>query len=213
MSGVETARKISVTAILLAAGSSRRFGAANKLVADVAGRPVVARVAEALAASGVAEIVVVTGHEAARVEAALGGLRVRLVHNPDHATGIGSSIAAGARALRGSPDGVLVVQGDMPGLPAGLVDRLIDLFRASDGAAIVHPVLPDGGQTSPVLWPGRYLGDLAALSGDRGAKALIGREAAHVRTLALSPAEAELLIDVDTPEALAAARRRLEPEA
>lgn len=199
-----------VRALLLAAGSSRRFGAANKLLQSIGGRTVVAKTCAALAASRVGEIVVVTGSDADAVRAALSGFPVRFAHNDAHAEGIGASIAAGARALGGGTGGVLVVQGDMPGLGAALVDRMIAAFEQARGEAIIVPVLADGTRVSPVLWPDHYVAELAALSGDRGAKSLIAREEGHVRPLPLADDEAALLIDVDTPEALEVVRRRLE---
>lgn len=209
MSANDSARRSGVAAVLLAAGSSRRFGPDNKLLADIGGGPVVARVGAALARSRIDDIVVVTGPDAARVEAALRGCRARFIHNTAFADGIGGSIATGARAVDSGADGVLVVQGDMPGLTTELIDRLIAAFADAGRSRIVFPMLPGGEQANPVLWPSRYLPELAALSGDRGAKPLIARERAHAFAVRLSEAEAAQLIDVDTPEALAIAARRL----
>src|SRR5438105_15789882 len=91
---LQTSSEMAVVAIILAAGRSTRMGAANKLVADIGGEPMVRRVAEAALASAAATVLVVTGHQEAEVRAALAGLGVSFVHNPDYAVGLSSSLKA-----------------------------------------------------------------------------------------------------------------------
>ncbi|MDH3230607.1 MAG: NTP transferase domain-containing protein, partial [Alphaproteobacteria bacterium] len=88
-----------IGAVVLAAGQSRRMGAVNKLLADIDGKPMVARVADAVLASQARPVVVVVGHEASKVRAALAGRDVRLVDNPEFANGISTSLKHGLRAL------------------------------------------------------------------------------------------------------------------
>lgn len=188
---------MSVTAVLLAAGSSRRFGAGNKLLALIDGEPMIRRVARALADSRADEIVVVTGPDSEAIQTALEGLRSRFVANLDHAAGMGRSIAIGIGAVGSDASGVLIVPGDMPLLPADLVDGLISAFESSGHDRIVHPILPDGSQRNPVLWPRRRFADLARLDGPEGAKALL---AADTRArLTVTVADESWLLDVDAP--------------
>ena len=77
-----------VAAVVLAAGRSTRMGAINKLIAEIGGKPLVRIAAEQALASRAKPVIVVTGHERERVEAALAGLPVRFVHNPDYAEGL-----------------------------------------------------------------------------------------------------------------------------
>src|SRR5260370_34574939 len=95
-----------IAAILLAAGTSSRFreagGGATKLVAPLAGKPLVRHAAEAALASRARPLIVVTGHERNAVEAALGGISARFAHNPVYAEGLASSLKAGIAAR--SPD-------------------------------------------------------------------------------------------------------------
>ena len=204
------ATRPQIAAIVLAAGSSRRFGAANKLLAGIDGVPlvarVVARVAESRGENGVADIVVVTGHEREAVAAALEGLAVCLVHNPRHGEGIGTSIAAGIAALGSEVEAALICLADMPETDPALIHQLIAAFAAaaSFGAApiIVPTTGSDRRQGNPVLWPRRHFAALSNLSGDQGAKALIAADAAHVVRIVSDGAAAA--IDLDTPEALAA---------
>src|SRR5690606_920934 len=84
-----------IAALVLAAGSSRRMGAVNKLLATVDGRPLVRIAVEAASRSEADPVVLVTGHERERIEAAVAGLDVLRIHNPDHARGLSTSLRAG----------------------------------------------------------------------------------------------------------------------
>lgn len=190
-----------IGAVLLAAGSSSRFGDENKLVADLDGKPLVRHVAEALSESGIGDLVVVTGHDRDAVEAALGGLDVRFVHNEEWETGMGRSIARGVRALRPDTPAAFVVPGDMPFLTAALLQALAGRCTDAGGDRIVVPTTEDGAQRNPVLWPRRCFDDLAALDGPEGGKALLKR---HWNEAVLVPVtDDSVFADVDTPDDLA----------
>jgi molybdenum cofactor cytidylyltransferase len=196
-----------VAAIVLAAGRSTRMGGPNKLLAEIGGRPLVRIVAEQALASRAAPVTVVTGHERAKVEAALAGLRVRLVHNPDYASGLSTSLKAGLAALPPSADGAIVCLGDMPQVTAALIDRLIDAFDPEHGALVVVPTI-EGKRGNPVVWSRRFFSDLMALEGDVGARHLIATYADVVAEVPVEDAAA--LTDVDTPDALLAVKAELE---
>ena len=188
--------------VLLAAGLSRRFGPSNKLLSEIDGVPLVRLVGERVrTALPNARLIAVTGHEAQLVETALAGVADAFIHNEDFASGIAGSVAAGVKATNASR-GVMVVQGDMPGLDAPLLCRLADAFNASGAKAIVFPETADGRQRTPVIWPADLKGELLALEGDTGAKPLIARHRGRCRPVVTSDPRA--LADLDTPEALAA---------
>lgn len=191
-------------AVVLAAGASTRMGEENKLLAEVAGAPIVRRVIAALADVRIVERMVVTGADAERVRAVLAGAAVRFVHNPDHAEGIASSIRAGAGALPAAIDGALIVPGDMPWLAREDISAVLDAFDPEGGATVCIPVR-NGRRGNPVLWARRHFPALLGLTGDTGGRQLFGRLAAHVRDVPVTGAG--VLIDVDTPDALEAARR------
>jgi molybdenum cofactor cytidylyltransferase len=195
-------RPARIAAVVLAAGRSTRMGAQNKLLADVGGVPMVRRVAEAALESKAQPVLVVTGHQAADVGAALSGLDVRLVANPDYATGLASSLRAGIGAVPEDCEGALILLGDMPGVTAEHVDRLVDVFVEAP-ECIVVPV-HGGRQGNPVLWPRRYFPELLRLDGDAGAKRLIAAHREDVREVDL--ATTRILADIDTPEELARMR-------
>ena len=193
-----------MAAIVLAAGRSTRMGEANKLLADIGGTAMVRRVVEAVLASRARPVLMVTGHQAADVAAAIAGLDVTPVANPDYATGLSSSLRAGVRSLPEDCDGVLFVLGDMPRISPEHLDRLIAAFGAEEGAAVIVPVRA-GRRGNPVLWPAMYFEELLQLEGDAGARRLFAAHAGAVREIDLGTDA--IFVDVDTPEALARERR------
>ncbi len=197
----------AIAAVVLAAGRSSRMGGPNKLLADIAGRPLVRRVVDAALGSRARPVIVVTGHQRERVEAALAGLSVTFVHNAHFADGLGTSLKAGVAALPAEADGVIVCLGDMPQVGADLIDRLIGAFDPDKGALVVVPII-DGKRGNPVVWSRRFFPDLMSVEGDVGARYLIGRYNEAVVEVPVTGTAA--LTDIDTPEALAAVKRELE---
>ncbi|HEV2955494.1 MAG TPA: molybdopterin-binding/glycosyltransferase family 2 protein [Xanthobacteraceae bacterium] len=196
-----------VAGLVLAAGRSTRMGGPNKLLAEIGGKPLARIVTEQALASRAAPVVVVTGHERAKVEAALAGLRVRFVHNPDYAAGLSTSLKAGLAALPPESDGAIVCLGDMPQVTAALIDRMLDAFDPARGALVVVPTI-EGKRGNPVVWSRRFFPDLMALEGDVGARHLIGTHADAVAEVPVEDSAA--LTDVDTPDALLAVKAELE---
>jgi len=197
----------NIAALVLAAGRSTRMGGSNKLLAEIGGRPLVRIAAEQALVSRAKPVIVVTGHERERVEAALKGLPVRLVHNPDFAQGLGGSLRAGIAAVPAEADGAIVCLGDMPQVDAALIDRLIAAFAPEQGALAVMPTI-DGKRGNPVLWSRRFFPDLMAIEGDVGARHLISRYAEAVVEVPVTGKAA--LVDVDTPEALRGVKAEIE---
>jgi molybdenum cofactor cytidylyltransferase len=196
-----------VAAVVLAAGRSTRMGAVNKLIAEIGGKPLVRIAAEQALASHASPVIVVTGHEREKVEAALEGLPVRIVHNPNFAEGLGASLRTGIAAVPAEADGAIVCLGDMPQVDAGLIDKLIEAFDPEKGALVVTPSI-DGRRGNPVVWSRRFFPDLMAVQGDIGARNLIGSYAEAVVEVPVTGEGA--LIDVDTPESLSAVKAEIE---
>ncbi|HMQ57759.1 MAG TPA: NTP transferase domain-containing protein, partial [Rhizobiaceae bacterium] len=190
-----------IEAIILAAGQSRRMGAGNKLLATFDGEALIRRVARIALASSASAVTVVTGNRAAEIGAALAGLDVRIVHNPDFADGMSTSLRAGLEAMPAKTDGALVMLGDMPGVTAKGLDLLVDAFREAGGSAIVRAT-HNGKRGNPVILPRALFPRVADLSGDVGARHLVEGGFADTVDVELGAAAS---VDVDTPEALAAA--------
>jgi molybdenum cofactor cytidylyltransferase len=189
-----------VTAIVLAAGFGRRMGG-NKMLVEFAGQPMILATLDNIVASAADEIVVVTGHERAKIEALLNGKRMRAVHNPDYATGMASSLRVGIQAA-GAADAAVVCLGDMPRVSGAVIDRLIAAFNQTEHRSIVVPT-HKGQYGNPVLWGSEHFGRLSSLTGDRGARMLIGELKSEATEI---EADEGVLMDADTPEALAALR-------
>jgi molybdenum cofactor cytidylyltransferase len=179
--------------IVLAAGFARRMGR-QKLLLDLRGKPVVRWAVEALLPY-VGDVVVVTGHDDGGVRAALEGLPVRFAVNPRPQAGQGSSVAVGMAALKPWTAAVLIALGDQPRLPDGVIPTLLQV-REKTGKSIVAPVYR-GTQGTPVLFAGEVFGELAALSGDAGARAVVQ---ARPERVARVDVDAPMPLDVDTPE-------------
>ncbi len=194
-------------AIVLAAGRSTRMGGPNKLVAEINGRPLVRIATENALASRARPVIVVTGHQRERVEAALEGLDVVLVHNADYAAGLSASLKVGIAAVPADADGAIVCLGDMPQVDAKLIDRLLGAFDPEKGALVVVPVI-DGQRGNPVVWSRRFFSELAAIDGDVGARHLIASYPEAVVEVPMTGHGA--LVDVDTPDALRAVKAEIE---
>jgi molybdenum cofactor cytidylyltransferase len=195
----------AIAGIVLAAGRSIRMRGPNKLLAEIDGVPLVRRVAAAAAAAGLAEIVVVTGHQGDQVAAALSGLPVRLVANPDFADGMSTSLRTGIAALRPGIEGALICLGDMPGLTPALVRRLAAAFAPKQKRDIVVPV-HGGRRGNPVLIGARHFAAIRRVTGDLGARDIIKGDPDAVVEIKVDDDGA--FLDLDTPEAIAEYRAR-----
>ena len=187
---------------MLAAGRSERFGSPKPLIrwGDVS---LVAHQVRTLAAlDEVAEVVVVTGHRAEDVRAALDGLPARTVHNPDYAQGRATSVACAARAVPEDCDGILLVSVDQP-LHADALADLVAGWRAAPGN-IVRP-LYKGRHGHPVIFPGDLRDELAAVDdATEGPRAMVRRHAARLRD---APTDyPHVLLNLNTRAAYDAAR-------
>ncbi|WP_245422349.1 nucleotidyltransferase family protein [Alsobacter soli] len=189
-----------IAAIVLAAGSSTRMGGPNKLLLEHQGKALVRHAAEAACQSGASPVVVVTGHQADMVEAALAGLDVQVVRNPNFAQGLSTSLKAGVTALPDSADGVVVALGDMPLVDYRLIRRMAAAFDAAPGCLAAVP-LHEGEWHNPVVIARALFPAIEDLTGDAGAKKLLEKHRDQVIEVPVS--DDAVALDVDTPEALA----------
>ena len=190
-----------VHAIVLAAGRSSRMGGPNKLLAQFNGEPLIRRVVSRVLASGAASVTLVLGHQADLITSVVAELPVSIVHNPAYADGMAGSLQAGLAALPPDASGALVVLGDMPEVEAGDLARMLQVFEAQDGTAIVRAT-NQGKRGNPVILPRACFAEIAELHGDTGARAIIESGAYEVIDVELGQAAS---VDVDTPDALQAA--------
>lgn len=196
--------RMSVGAVLLAAGSASRMGSRPKCLLELGGVPLVMRQLIALSGAGVDEVVVVLGHYADQVEAAVAHLPINLVRNPSPDDGQASSVRLGLEALSPQLDAVIVALADQPMIDAPDITTLISAFRQRGDKAMVVPRL----QSTDGKW---VPGNPVILSGELRQQWLAGQDDAMCRTWRQQhPEQIEWLdtnnrhytTDLDTPEDL-----------
>lgn len=170
-----------------------------KLLLPWRGRPVLAHVLGAVRDSAVAHRILVLGHEAAAIRAAvdLAGFTVR--DNPDYPAGQSTSMRVGLVAAPDGCTGYLFLLGDQPGITAAFIDGLIARHAAEPDRILVPTV--DGCRTSPVLFPAEFRQALLEVTGDQGGRPVLEAHADRIRAV---PVEDPALVrDLDEPEDLA----------
>ncbi len=192
--------KPKIAAVILAAGQSRRMGDVNKLVTEYEGKSFIRRVADSALSASLEEVIVVTGNDADKIKAELSSLSVTFVHNQNFATGMSSSLKTGVEALGPEIDAALIMLADMPLITKDIVAKIVTAYCCEPQSRIIVPFCK-GQRGNPVLWPRGYFGELASLSGDRGARQLFTVYAQAIKKVELGE---EILLDIDTPENAAA---------
>jgi molybdenum cofactor cytidylyltransferase len=179
------------------------MGEVNKLLKIWNDRPLVQHVvnaAETTAAAsgaGLVAVIVVTGHQAEQVEAILGD-NIVVVHNPEFAAGMATSLRAGiAEADRLGADGAMILLGDMPLITADQIEAILRAHAAAGPNAIIQAAC-EGKPGNPVLFPKTMFAELMRVSGDKGARRVVGQHQDHVTFVELGPAASR---DFDTPKA------------
>jgi molybdenum cofactor cytidylyltransferase len=191
-----------ITGVLLAAGSSRRFGS-NKLLALLPdGTPLVLAALRRLR-SVLESVIVVVHPQDTVVPGLLAADRVQIVVCQHADAGMGASLAAGV-AASSAARGWLIALADMPAIQVSTLQRVAQAL--DDGAVLVAP-FHSGRRGHPVGLHSKFRDELLALSDDAGARVILARHAAVLTRLDVD--DAGVLFDVDTPDdlELAAAQR------
>lgn len=191
--------KRSVSALLLAAGSSQRAGSTNKLLSPCGEHTMVAQVAHALRESRVGRVLAVTGFEHDRVTEALVETGCDCHYNSRYSSGMASSVVAGVSQLIDS-DALLVCLGDMPQVKAASLNALIHAYEQHDDKLIFVPTY-HGERGNPVLFTRAFFDTLLTLQGDIGARRLVKEYPDQVLEVAVD--DPGILQDYDTEEELA----------
>lgn len=181
-----------VVAIVTAAGRSLRMGRPKALL-DWGGRPLIQHQVEALA--GLREVIVVLGHDAARIRPFVPtGPTVRVVENPDYAEGRTSSLRQGFAVVGGYPDGILVVAVDQP-IARGTIAALLHAHRPD--SPIAQPAF-QGQRGHPVLFRGDLLGELREIDeATEGLRAVVARHRERRQEVAVF--DPDVLLDLNEP--------------
>lgn len=190
-----------LTAIVLAAGSSERMKSRNKLLLDFRGKPLVAHVVETVIAAGLHEVVVVLGHEGARLQRVLATYPVNFAHNDRHREGMSTSIHAGVNVSSKEAAGFMICLADLPLIDPADLQRLVSAFAAAheqDRKCIIVP-FHDGRRGNPVIFSSHYKSEILAEHGLMGCRGLVKQHRRHVVDVEMETDH--ILVDIDTPEA------------
>lgn len=190
-----------VAGVLLAAGTSSRFGEANKLLAPVDDEPLVRRAARSLTQSEVTKVIVVIGYEGAAVREALDGLPVVFVENPEFTEGQATSVRVGTEAAGDSVDAIVFALGDMPWVRARSVNAVVGAYY--DGAGRIVAAAYEGRRGNPVLFDAGLTDKLTGITGDTGARELL---MTCEETVLVETGDPGVIADIDTSSDLTAGR-------
>jgi molybdenum cofactor cytidylyltransferase len=182
-----------VAGIILAAGGSTRFGSPKQLL-DWNGKPLIWQVANTAARAGLAPIVVVTGDQMEAIKSALTDLPVEVVHNPDWATGQGTSVGTGIRSLPPEIGAALFLLADQPRIPDLILRTLRDAHSHSLSPIVGTKV--EGIPRNPVLFDRVTFKALSDLKGDVGGRQLFSK----FDSIWVEWDDEALFIDIDTPD-------------
>lgn len=191
--------RVAVGAVLLAAGAGSRLGHRPKSLLELGGVPLIRRQLIALSGAGIDEVVVVLGHHADAIEAAVRDFPVTLVRNPSPDDGQASSVRIGLQALAGKLDAVVVALADQPLVNAQDISALIGAFKKRGTAAMVVPRV-DGEPGNPVIFEAALRDEW--LAGDVNAACRRWRSEHPQRVHWFDTDNTRYRIDIDTPEDL-----------
>lgn len=186
-----------VHGVVLAAGTSSRYGAENKLLSSYEGEPLVRHAVETVVEADVDDVTVVLGHDAPQVAATVEEFDdVSVRANPDYEQGLATSVRAGVRGARDADaDAVLVALGDMPAVSCRTVDNLVAVLR--QGLASAAAAAYEGTRGNPVVFDRRYFDALERLDGDEGGRSVL---LASDDAVAVETGDQGVVFDVDRPE-------------
>jgi len=184
-----------ISAIILAAGESKRMGQVKQLLL-FRETTLLGQIMETLLQSQAAEIVVVLGYQAAKIIPQIAREPVKIVVNPDFEQGMSSSIKCGLSHISEAADGVMIVLGDQPLIEKETIDRLIEKHRQSEHG-IILPVYK-GIRGHPVIFKMKYKDELLRLTGDIGGKQTIERHPSDVLEVEVDSQSVVISIDVES---------------
>lgn len=182
-----------VSAILLAAGESKRMGKLKQLM-PLGNTTIVEQTIDTILSSGVSEVIVVVGHKAEEVMRRIATRPIKIAVNPIYHQGMGTSIAAGLNLVDSRAQAVMLALGDQPFVDSQTINRLIEEFDTHD-KGIAIPTY-QGRRGHPIIFSIKYKAQLSGLKGDIGGREIIKEYPEDIFEVAV---ECEgINIDIDT---------------
>jgi len=188
---------VMISAIVLAAGESRRMGRPKQLL-EWQGKTLLLHVLENLINSSADEIILVLGHEAEKIRKSLPEFQIKIVINPDYKQGMASSLRQGLLAMNPTSEAFLVLLADQPGIGPEIINRVIRDFQQADPKRGIGRPVYRGLQGHPVLIGVQYLQEALQLQGDVGARQILMNHPTDI--LEIEVDQDVVLMDMDTPE-------------
>ncbi len=161
---------IFISALLLAAGESKRMGR-QKLLLPFGTSTIIEQTIDNLLNSRVDEIIVVVGYGAQELVTKIGRKPLKIAVNPHYQQGMSTSIIAGLNLIDNNAKAVMIALADQPGISSKIIDKLIEEFR-QDNKGIAIPVY-QGNRGHPVIFSIKYKSALLKLTGDVGGRGII----------------------------------------
>ncbi len=186
---------MKVSAILLGAGESKRFGV-NKLKLSWGKKTILEKCLHTFLRSKVEEVVLVLNEKMKEMEHRLTHRRVKIVYNPEYQKGMGKSIYYGIQAIHPKSEGVFIALGDQPNLKASTINALLRHFRQGEKGIVVP--FYSGRKGHPVLFHRKYFQALSKLKGDTGGRSIINKNERDVEMVVTT--SKGVIQDIDTWE-------------
>ena len=189
-----------ISAVILAAGESRRMGKQNKLLLPVGGEALLVKLVKSVCDSDVGQVLVVIGHEAEKIRRELNNFPLSFVYNPNFSEGMTTSIKSGVKEVSPDCDGFLICLADMPFINTPEINKLIHAYvqnRIKEKRLIVVPVF-QGHRGNPVLFSSEFRNDILEHKKESGCKGVIMNYSESVKEIEMD--DDNMLLDVDTLE-------------
>ena len=189
-----------ISALILAAGESRRMGKQNKLLLPIGGEALLVKLVSSVCASDVGQVIVVIGHEAEKIRRELNEFPLNFVYNPNFSEGMTTSIKYGVKVASHECDGLLICLGDMPFINTSEINKLIHAYvknRTKGKDLIVVPVFKRQ-HGNPVLFSIEFRNDILEHKKESGCKEVIMKNSDSVMEIEMD--DEKMLLDVDTME-------------
>ena len=189
-----------ISAVILAAGESRRMGKQNKLLLPVGGEALLVKLVKSVSDSDVGQVIVVIGHEAEKIRHKLNNLPLSFVYNPNFSEGMTTSIKSGVKEVSPDCDGYMICLADMPFINTSEINKLIHAYsqnRIKEKRLIVIPVY-QGHRGNPVLFSTEFREDILEHKMEYGCKGVIMKNFESVKEIEMD--DDSMLLDVDTLE-------------
>jgi len=187
-----------ISAVILAAGESRRMGKQNKLLLPVGGEALLVKLVKSVCASDVVQVLVVIGHEAEKIRSELNEFSLSFVYNPNFSEGMTTSIKSGIKRVSQDCDGFLICLADMPFINTLEINKLIHAYvqkRIKGKRLIVVPVFR-GHRGNPILFSSEFRNDILEHNKESGCKGVIMNNSESIMEIEMD--NDNILFDVDT---------------